>query len=173
MNEAFLQRTLDELRAEIAAAEAEEAEIQQEMQAVQARLHAVQLRLRELRRAGSSFARLLGELTQESSESDAWTEGDSPVRHADIAEQVLRETEHALRVPEIGQRMLQKGHPLPADERLRDSAIFAAMKRRPHVFERVARGLWALKEWGREPSRVQHALDFKGGDPVQEGPESG
>jgi hypothetical protein len=171
LNEAFYRDALEQLRADIESARAEEAEILRELDQVRTRLEATQARLHDMRRAASSMRRLLGDVAVHASDADVWTDVETPVRHADVAEEVLREAGHPLRVPEIGQRMAQKGHPLPSDSRLRDSAVFAAMKRRPHVFGRAGRGLWMLLDWGTELHTGQNSLDFTGGDPIHEGSE--
>lgn len=156
MNEAFYRETMTGLQADIKRAEIEESELE-------GRLSLVRLRLGEMRKAAGSIARILSEMTGDPAFGEI-AEGKAGVRHADIAERVLRDIGRPLRVPEIGRRMTEMGHHLPSDQRLRDSAIFSALKRRPHVFVKAKRGLWALKEWGLEGDEGGGSLGFDAHD---------
>ncbi len=86
------------------------------------------------------------------------SQGDSkPVRHADIAQAVLEETKGPLHISDIINAMIAKGHPLPSDPDLRQSAVYSAMLRRPAIFERVGGGRWALIPEYSKHEALQHS----------------
>lgn len=144
MNEAFYQGVHDRLRKDLAECEAEEATLREQLTTVESRKA-------DMRKALESVARLLGESIQDVAadrEAASSDDGSATPPHADVAEEELRKIRRPARVSEIASRMADRGHPLPDDERIRDSAVYSAMLRRPNVFTRVGRGLWALTEWG-------------------------
>lgn len=127
--------TLIRLREDIRQAEADES-------GFKVALADVQRHLTEMRRAEAALAWLVGE----SSAVSVAVSG-RPARHADVAERVLRGAGRPLRMPEIAALMSSAGHPLPDDIRNRDAALHSALQRRPEIFRKVSRGLWALVEW--------------------------
>lgn len=155
MNDLAYSEILAKLRHDIREAESEASRLQ-------VRLDDVNSRLTDMQRAAESIARLIGECLSEVSRSEdvIGSEPKSPIRHADVAERILREAGTALRVPEIATRMMMAGHPLPDDERIRNSAVYSALVRRPNVFVRASRGNWGLKEWPH-PQSVAHRSIFE------------
>jgi hypothetical protein len=147
VTETFYRGFLNQVRHDIAQDEAEETRLKAELTVVQSRLA-------EKRHAAASVARLLGQMTNSPEEAEELGRlaNEQPTRHADIAEQVLRTVGRPLRVPEIGTRMMQLGHPVPEDARIRDAAVYSALARRPNIFYKVARGLWGLQEWLSSPN---------------------
>ncbi|MGE4197662.1 MAG: hypothetical protein AB7G11_11125 [Phycisphaerales bacterium] len=134
MTSSLYETALDNLAIDIRQAASEEADLSR-------RLADARERLRQMRRAASSFACLLGKETPDIPKA---RDNGRPPRHADVAARVLMAEGRPMRVPEIGERMAALGHALPEDRNIRDSAIFSAMKRRPRMFVSVERGVWAL-----------------------------
>jgi hypothetical protein len=119
------------LRADIASAVAEQAE-------ARAQLDATRTRLVHLRATAAALAGMLGE------PADDAPPPDRPVRYADAIEVAMRRLGRPMRVVEIAAALAWDGFPMPPDRRNRDSAIVAAMTRRPKTFARVGRGVWTL-----------------------------
>lgn len=154
MQEDFYRNVLSRLREEINEAEAVADNLKADLSRATARLT-------DLRRAAHSFASLLGEAGWETSPGTDLDPNTQAVRHADAAYRVLAMHQQPMRVPEIADRMANMGHPLPSDQRIRDSAVFSALRRRPLNFTRVGRGLWALKEWNLPEPSNQDDLHFE------------
>lgn len=155
VNEAYYRDVLSQLHDDIRKAEAEE-------EGLKSRLLNVQQQLLGMRKSANSFECMLGlkiMLTPPARPTEL--EEDRPVRHADVAERVLREAGRPLRIPEFAALMAKTGHTLPEDERLRDSAIHSALRRRPHVFKRIGRGVYALAEWNLPEPPNQDDLHFE------------
>lgn len=153
MHEDFYRNVLSRLREEIKEAEAVAGNLQNELARATSRLA-------DLRRAAHSFASLLGETESEASPATELDPNPQALRHADVAYRVLRTHGEPMRVPDIAEKMAETGHPLPPDQRIRDSAVFSALRRRPQDFTRVGRGLWALKEWNLPEPPNQDDLHF-------------
>lgn len=119
------------LRADIAAAAAEQVE-------VQVKLEATRDRLAHLRSTAAALAGMLGE------PADDAPPPDRPVRYADAIEAAMRRFGRPMRIAEIAAALVRDEFPMPQDRPNRDSAIIAAMTRRPRTFAKVSRGVWTL-----------------------------
>ena len=77
------------------------------------------------------------------------------VKHGDMAEKVLREASRKMSTQEIVDEMHKYGHRLPDDPKQQTNAVYSAMLRRQHIFKRVDRGHWILREWMMDPELAE------------------
>lgn len=87
---------------------------------------------------------------------------ESSVRHADVAEIVLRKAGKPMRTKDIIKAMVEIGHPLKGDDSSRFNTIYKALQRRtPQVFEKRGKMGWALSSSGIDESKNAN-VEFEG-----------
>jgi hypothetical protein len=132
---AAYRAALEIIRRDLSAAEGEFAECR-------GRLLAIQKRAGELRKVEASLLELLGEGMP--SEKAGRPNTNTAEWHAEAVERVMQRIGRPMRIPEIISELKHDGYIMPPTSS--DFWVLASMmRRRTQKFERVARGLWALK----------------------------